>query len=50
MPTPLGQGGTRLVGVVLNQPGRVEIDTVPVTDQYYYTPLHNGATVNENKF
>ncbi|XP_052752510.1 basement membrane-specific heparan sulfate proteoglycan core protein isoform X3 [Galleria mellonella] len=47
MPSPLGQGGTRLVGITLGPNGEPEIDSQPITDQYYYQPLRNGATVTK---
>ncbi|XP_049885171.1 basement membrane-specific heparan sulfate proteoglycan core protein-like isoform X3 [Pectinophora gossypiella] len=47
MPTPLGEGGTRLTGIKQNYNGEIQIDSQPVTDQYYYQPLRNGATVTK---
>lgn len=44
MPTPLGEGGTRLVDVRLDN-GQIEIDK-KVSNQYFYQPLWNGATVS----
>lgn len=45
MPTPLGEGGTRLVGVKNAGNGDVQLDTSSITQQYYYQPQRNGATV-----
>ncbi|KAM3968767.1 basement membrane-specific heparan sulfate proteoglycan core protein isoform 3-T3 [Aphomia sociella] len=45
MPSPLGQGGTRLVGITLGPNGEPEIDPEPITNRYYYQQLRNGATV-----
>ncbi|CAG9782356.1 unnamed protein product [Diatraea saccharalis] len=47
MPTPLGEGGTRLVGVKNAANGEVQLDTQHITEQYYYQPLRNGATVTK---
>ncbi|XP_038216734.1 basement membrane-specific heparan sulfate proteoglycan core protein-like isoform X5 [Zerene cesonia] len=48
MPTPLGEGGTRLVGVKQTYNGDVQIDKQqPIFDQFYYQPLRNGATVTQ---
>ncbi|XP_068617476.1 basement membrane-specific heparan sulfate proteoglycan core protein isoform X3 [Battus philenor] len=47
MPTPLGEGGTRLIGVKQTYSGDVQIDTQPITDQYYYQSMRNGATVTK---
>ncbi|RVE42173.1 hypothetical protein evm_013174 [Chilo suppressalis] len=47
MATPLGEGGTRLVGVKNAANGDVQMDTQPITEQYYYQPLRNGATVTK---
>lgn len=46
MPTPLGEGGTRLVGVKNTGNGDVQLDTSSIGNQYYYQPLRNGATVS----
>lgn len=46
MPTPLGEGGTRLIGIKATPNGQVQIDTQPIANQYYYQPLRNGATVS----
>lgn len=50
MPTPLGEGGTRLVGVKQTYSGEIQLDSQPITDQYYYLPLRNGATVSIDIF
>ncbi|XP_050360621.1 basement membrane-specific heparan sulfate proteoglycan core protein isoform X5 [Nymphalis io] len=48
MPTLLGEGGTRLVGVNQDYNGDVQVDKQQViTNQYYYQPLKNGATVTK---
>ncbi|CAH4038670.1 unnamed protein product [Pieris brassicae] len=48
MPTPLGEGGTRLVGVKQSYNGDVQIDKQQtINNQYYYQPLRNGATVTK---
>ncbi|CAH2103371.1 unnamed protein product [Euphydryas editha] len=48
MPTPLGEGGTRLVGVNQDYSGDVKLDKQQdITNQYYYQPLRNGATVTK---
>ncbi|KAL0852381.1 hypothetical protein ABMA28_000578 [Loxostege sticticalis] len=47
MPTLLGEGGTRLVGVKNTANGDVQLDTQAITNQYYYQPLRNGATVTK---
>lgn len=47
MPTPLGEGGTRLVGVTQDYFLDVKIDKQQdITNRYYYQPLRNGATVS----
>ncbi|CAH0716594.1 unnamed protein product, partial [Brenthis ino] len=46
MPTPLGEGGTRLVGVNQSPNGDVQVDKQQV-EQYFYQPLRNGATVTK---
>ncbi|XP_026322790.1 basement membrane-specific heparan sulfate proteoglycan core protein-like, partial [Hyposmocoma kahamanoa] len=45
MPTPLGEGGTRLVDVKVTN-GQIEIDK-KVSNQYFYQPLWNGATITK---
>ncbi|XP_072931305.1 basement membrane-specific heparan sulfate proteoglycan core protein [Epargyreus clarus] len=45
MPTPLGQGGTMLYGVRQAYNGEVQVDKQSITNEYYYLPLRNGATV-----
>lgn len=48
MPTPLGEGGTRLVSVTQDYFLNVKIDKQQdITNQYYYQPLRNGATVTK---
>ncbi|XP_045541991.1 basement membrane-specific heparan sulfate proteoglycan core protein isoform X1 [Papilio machaon] len=47
MPTPLGEGGTRLIGVTQTYTGEVQIASQPITDQYYYQSMRNGATVTK---
>ncbi|XP_022832802.1 basement membrane-specific heparan sulfate proteoglycan core protein-like isoform X3 [Spodoptera litura] len=47
MPTPLGEGGTRLIGIRNSPSGDVIIDTQPISNQYYYQPLRNGAAVTK---
>ncbi|KAJ8737484.1 hypothetical protein PYW08_000079 [Mythimna loreyi] len=48
MPTPLGEGGTRLLGIKHSPTGDVSIDSSqPISNQYYYQPLRNGATVTK---
>ncbi|CAK1554719.1 unnamed protein product [Leptosia nina] len=48
MPTPLGEGGTRLIGVSQAYQGDIQIDKQqPINNQYYYQPLRNGATVTK---
>ncbi|KAJ8737311.1 hypothetical protein PYW07_000582 [Mythimna separata] len=48
MPTPLGEGGTRLLGIKNSPTGDVSIDSSqPISNQYYYQPLRNGATVTK---
>ncbi|XP_028173989.1 basement membrane-specific heparan sulfate proteoglycan core protein isoform X3 [Ostrinia furnacalis] len=47
MPTLLGEGGTRLVGVKNTINGDIVIDSQAITNQYYYQPLRNGATVTK---
>ncbi|XP_041987673.1 basement membrane-specific heparan sulfate proteoglycan core protein-like isoform X2 [Aricia agestis] len=48
MPTPLGEGGTRLLGVSKTYQGDVEVDkNQQITEQFYYQPLRNGATVTK---
>ncbi|XP_045489882.1 basement membrane-specific heparan sulfate proteoglycan core protein isoform X8 [Pieris rapae] len=48
MPTPLGEGGTRLIGVKQSYNGDVQIDKQQtINNQYYYQPLRNGATVTK---
>ncbi|KAI5637002.1 low-density lipoprotein receptor domain class A domain-containing protein [Phthorimaea operculella] len=46
MPTPLGEGGTRLVGVKMAYNGQAQVDNSPITENYYYSPVRNGATVS----
>ncbi|XP_061720060.1 basement membrane-specific heparan sulfate proteoglycan core protein isoform X2 [Cydia pomonella] len=46
MPTPLGEGGTRLVGVQQEPNGGIRRTNNPI-DQYYFQPLRNGATVTK---
>ncbi|XP_060809746.1 basement membrane-specific heparan sulfate proteoglycan core protein isoform X4 [Amyelois transitella] len=46
MAQPLGQGGTRLVGVKLEAEGP-QIDTQSITNEYYYQPRRNGASVTK---
>lgn len=46
MPTPLGEGGTRLIGIKPSRTNEVVIDTQPISSQYFYQPLRNGATVS----
>lgn len=51
MPTPLGEGGTRLLGIKHSPTGDVSIDSSqPISNQYYYQPLRNGATVSHVYF
>ncbi|XP_053624887.1 basement membrane-specific heparan sulfate proteoglycan core protein isoform X4 [Plodia interpunctella] len=45
MAQPLGQGGTRLVGVKLDQ--GPQIDTQSITNEFYYQPQRNGASVTK---
>ncbi|CAK1588065.1 unnamed protein product [Parnassius mnemosyne] len=47
MPTPLGEGGTRLLGVKQTYSGEIQIDNQAITDQYYYQAMRNGATVTK---
>lgn len=46
MPTPLGTGGTRMVGVVISPNGDVRTDG-PITSNFDYQPLMNGAAVTK---
>ncbi|XP_069364959.1 basement membrane-specific heparan sulfate proteoglycan core protein isoform X8 [Maniola hyperantus] len=46
MPTPLGEGGTRLIGVSVGYNGAIQKDE-DINNQYYYQPLRNGATVTK---
>ncbi|XP_075991621.1 terribly reduced optic lobes isoform X3 [Anticarsia gemmatalis] len=46
IPTPLGKGGTRLVGIETSPAGDVNIATQPV-DQYHYMSIRNEATVTK---
>uniref|UniRef100_A0A2A4JY63 Hemolin n=1 Tax=Heliothis virescens TaxID=7102 RepID=A0A2A4JY63_HELVI len=47
MPTPLGEGGTRLIGIKQSLSGDVIIDSQPISSQYYYQSLMNGATITK---
>lgn len=47
MPTPLGEGGTRLTGVKASSSGEISIDSQPITELYWYQPLRNGAAVSK---
>ncbi|XP_047041100.1 basement membrane-specific heparan sulfate proteoglycan core protein-like isoform X2 [Helicoverpa zea] len=47
MPTPLGQGGTRLIGIKQSLSGDIIIDSQPINSQYYYQSLDNGATITK---
>ncbi|XP_048488585.1 basement membrane-specific heparan sulfate proteoglycan core protein isoform X3 [Plutella xylostella] len=47
MPTPLGEGGTRLTGVKASSSGEISIDSQPITELYWYQPLRNGAAVTK---
>ncbi|XP_037299981.1 basement membrane-specific heparan sulfate proteoglycan core protein isoform X7 [Manduca sexta] len=46
MPTPLGQGGTRLVGVSQTPNGDLRTDT-PIGNQYHYEPLRNEVRITK---
>ncbi|XP_050682975.1 basement membrane-specific heparan sulfate proteoglycan core protein isoform X5 [Leptidea sinapis] len=45
MPTPLGQGGTRLVGIIQSPNGDITVDKQSINNQYYEDPQWNGVTV-----
>lgn len=47
MPTPLGEGGTRLQGVTLGYNEDIEIGQVPILDDYYYSAAPNVVTVTK---
>lgn len=46
MPTPLGEGGTRLLGVALSGDGAVRTDN-SIVNHYFFSAIRNGATVSE---
>ncbi|KAJ0183614.1 hypothetical protein K1T71_000037 [Dendrolimus kikuchii] len=46
MPTPLGTGGTRLVGVTISPTGDIRTDA-PINSNFDYQPLRNGAAVTK---
>ncbi|XP_052746482.1 basement membrane-specific heparan sulfate proteoglycan core protein isoform X2 [Bicyclus anynana] len=49
MPTLLGEGGTRLVGISMGYNGDIQKDET-INNQYYYQPLRNGATVTKLEY